>query len=340
MDVLSSLLSKSFSQQVRFRGQALFSIGRVEIVTDTAWDVVARAEGTARYTVSLHREGDELQASCSCPYYQDHGPCKHIWATILQADAKELLRGPSGNGRLKLSEMMPIEEEDEDEFGDDLDEDDDEIDEAEEGEFRLTSPPLSPATGAKKQAAAPPPPPVWKRKLGSLTAPRYEEPVERWPADRRLLYLVNLSATANGDALVLELLTQDKKLNGEWAKPRPVRIPLGLIRHLSDAEDRAILAAILGGRSQYEYGRTQVDSVQQLNEPLCDALLPRLCATGRFGLRAPTGDAWAPLSWDDGEPWEPAFQIRRGNNGWMFEGYFRRGDQTMALNQHRRGGTR
>ena len=29
---------------------------------------------------------------CSCPYFEDHDGCKHIWATLLAADRENLIR--------------------------------------------------------------------------------------------------------------------------------------------------------------------------------------------------------------------------------------------------------
>ena len=38
-------------------------------------------------------ETAKLHVSCSCPYFSPTGdPCKHLWATILMADARGLLQ--------------------------------------------------------------------------------------------------------------------------------------------------------------------------------------------------------------------------------------------------------
>jgi superfamily II DNA or RNA helicase len=60
-------------------------------------------------------------------------------------------------------------------------------------------------------------------------------------------------------------------------------------------------------------------------------LVPRLCATGRCGLRLQNEAEWFPIQWDDGEAWQPAFRVRRDAQQWVFEGLLRRGSETMAL---------
>ena len=60
-----------------------------------AGEVVARVRGTSKYRVRLRMRGSKLLASCSCPYFSPQGePCKHLWATLLLAEARGLLQSP------------------------------------------------------------------------------------------------------------------------------------------------------------------------------------------------------------------------------------------------------
>jgi superfamily II DNA or RNA helicase len=86
---------RNFSDAVRARGQAYFSKGRVTLMSARPNEVVARVRGTAKYRVRVRLRGTKLLASCSCPYFSPQGePCKHLWATLLLADARGFLQTP------------------------------------------------------------------------------------------------------------------------------------------------------------------------------------------------------------------------------------------------------
>ncbi len=89
---IAQKLARDFSDAVRSRGQSYFAKGRVVITGATPGEVVARVRGTNKYRVRLRLRGGKLHAVCNCPYYAPTGePCKHLWATILMADARNLL---------------------------------------------------------------------------------------------------------------------------------------------------------------------------------------------------------------------------------------------------------
>ena len=55
---------------------------------------------------------EQLAVCCTCPYYDEHATCKHIWATILAADTANI--GPRGKGRLGILPMEPEDYDDDD----------------------------------------------------------------------------------------------------------------------------------------------------------------------------------------------------------------------------------
>lgn len=64
-------------------------------MTARAGEVVARVRGTSKYRVRVRLRGSKLLASCTCPYFNPQGePCKHLWATLLLAEARGLLHSP------------------------------------------------------------------------------------------------------------------------------------------------------------------------------------------------------------------------------------------------------
>lgn len=114
MTALYSLLSKSFPPGVRSRGAEVYSLGKVRVISGTAWEVEAKVQGSELYTVRLRLLNNEVHVSCTCPYYEGTGPCKHLWATILHAESAGLLRGDVALSKLVMVEQVAAEEDDDD----------------------------------------------------------------------------------------------------------------------------------------------------------------------------------------------------------------------------------
>jgi len=71
------------------KGQDYFEQGRVHDRIRTGNGLRARVEGTYTYSVTIRERGDDLSATCSCPYRANWGgDCKHIHAVLI-AWAKE-----------------------------------------------------------------------------------------------------------------------------------------------------------------------------------------------------------------------------------------------------------
>ncbi len=322
MIALYSLLSKSFSPKVRARGEELFRRGLVQIVSGTAWEVQAKVQGGERYTVRLRLLNNEVHVSCTCPYYEGTGPCKHLWATILQAQSAALLRGDVALSKLVMIEQVAAKE--------DRNGDAEVSPEDTYHTFSLRKP-------EPKAAPAPRPvvpvPPDWRKKLDGFKPVESDDDADEWPAGRRLLYLIDTAPSHDSSAVTLELAQQDRRVNGEWTKPKANRLRLGAVQRLPDPADREILSMIAGGRYSYASSWVEIDSLARLFSPLAEMLIPRICATGRCGLRLSGEGEWVPLEWDDAGAWQPAFRVRGDKKQWVFEGYLRRGEETMALDE-------
>ena len=92
---IAQKVARNFSDAVRSRGQSYFVKGRVTVMAARPGEVVARVRGTSKYRVRLRMRGSKLLASCTCPYFSPQGePCKHLWATLLLAEARGLLQSP------------------------------------------------------------------------------------------------------------------------------------------------------------------------------------------------------------------------------------------------------
>ncbi len=92
---IAQKVARNFSDAVRSRGQSYFSKGRVSLMSAKPNEVVARVRGTTKYRVRARLRGPRLVTTCSCPYFSPLGePCKHLWATLLLADARGFLQSP------------------------------------------------------------------------------------------------------------------------------------------------------------------------------------------------------------------------------------------------------
>jgi hypothetical protein len=85
------VLSQLIPAAVRRRGADYFVGRRVTLVHADAHRVEARVRGSRTYGVEIDI-GDSAglpSLSCTCPYYDGTGYCKHIWATVLAATVQE-----------------------------------------------------------------------------------------------------------------------------------------------------------------------------------------------------------------------------------------------------------
>jgi hypothetical protein len=75
---------------------------RVKIHMGSPTEVGAMVQGSELYNVSLKWLDGKVKAGCDCPFFEEHGNlCKHIWATILEADERGYLSevvGGCGSG--------------------------------------------------------------------------------------------------------------------------------------------------------------------------------------------------------------------------------------------------
>ena len=80
------------------RGEEYFRQGLVRITSASPDHIIADVKGSHLYQTSLEWNYDsddidlELICACTCPAYENYEePCKHVWALMLTADAKNKL---------------------------------------------------------------------------------------------------------------------------------------------------------------------------------------------------------------------------------------------------------
>lgn len=329
---LAQALSRDVPHASRLRGAAYFSGGAVTAFQPAPYRVAASVQGEERYDVVLEAAGTTIVGSCSCPYFvQQAEACKHIWAVILMCDARHVALLPSG---------APLKD-----VG---------FEAGSPAPAAPTAPPTArgpaaPALAAAPRTAATVPAtrtaaPAWKQALDSIRARTERDPAAQ-PLPGQLLYIVDLAASQNSRSLVLHVMTQDRKKNGDWSGPKPARLLVSAIRRLP-ADDRAILDRLVGARSTYGWawgqGAQEIPSPFHLRGALAIDLFPRMCETTRCRLAAtqnasmrPQDTVLTPLSWDPGSPWHSHVAIRRDDaaGGYAVEGELRRGDERLPLSR-------
>ncbi len=390
----------SVSSSARSRGESYFDQGRVSILHSGGAGLVASVKGTRTYQVTLDLQEKRLTVSCTCPYFTDHlEPCKHVWAAILAADEARAFNVPPG---VWLSVPEEDEVDDFDDFGrlDPLDDMDDLSDEAElDDDFgnaghrthrkmsaamrksvaermkrywaermsgamrggRTTAPPAP-------RPAPPPPPPAWQSFLAGVTDARANLMHPPALLTGELIYVVDLARSVHTGVLALDVMTRERKKNGDWAKPKAAHLRSYQLSQWLDERDREILETAAGASTVYGYGPSSdtmssgygltISSSLMLNLTLQRQLMPRIVATRRCLIRetmagvdantatpvssTPTSSThWrqptiprevlTPVEWDD-RLWELWIEIARADDGgYKVDASFRAGSDRQRL---------
>ena len=329
----------------RERGANYFNRRRVSLGPREEEGIPAIVEGSgdAVYEVRLdwsRAEGDgRLGVYCDCPRFADAFYCKHVWATLVAFDRARFTEPVPGRGPLRLTRLQAAVPEPErkpragepdpiaarlaayDELLD-LDRSDDP---APEETARL---------------------PAWRRQLGTIRSALAEERRTDRPARSErgeACYRINVARCFDLDEMVVDLYRRKPVPDGG---PRPL-LKLDLHQDspsdFPDPADRELLRLFKASpTADYDPNAARFRSGSMRTRGtvpavLYDSLLPKLCATGRFGW---VGDgssdpaAATPLAWDGDEAWRFVLELARddADGGTVrARGLLRRGEQTRPL---------
>src|SRR5262249_20230788 len=144
--------------------------------------------------------------SCSCPFFSEHVQvCKHIWATILTAESRNL---PLADPSVPPAQVQLVPEPLDDELflGDD--------------EFlralvpRASAPRPVAVPARPRPSPVPAPPAPWQQLLDAVTTSAAGRPGElRPPIAGQLIYVLDVDATLASGGLVVEFMARDRKVN-------------------------------------------------------------------------------------------------------------------------------
>ncbi|HEV3330585.1 MAG TPA: DEAD/DEAH box helicase [Bryobacteraceae bacterium] len=316
---LTSALEHDFDLGTRSRGAQYFRTGAVRIdrASDTA--VTAWVQGSRLYEVEIRWDSGELSLRCACPYFESGGPCKHLWATVLAAEAKGHLSAASIRG------FIPVTYD----FGN-------------RGTFHVDEKPgyVTPERHTPRAAppAVPPPPqlPVWRQRLNEIAlTPRRD--AETWPSTRELLYVVDVPSSINRGGLVIRLLAREPKRTGGWKKYTPPRLVRAMVPDLPVPLDRQIMGLLTGAAGDYGWVSSAWHETlavsYRVQHALAATVMPLIASSGRALLQstAYTDEELSPLVWDEAEPWRFELRVSRTGTRSAVSGWLRRGEEEMDL---------
>jgi len=264
-------LAPFFDADARTKGWEYVRNHRVTIRQGSKFAVKAIALGTQEYRVTIRIDGGDLYFYCGCEAFRKNGPCKHLWATAVDAERLGYLTDIRWTSlELTLNEAQGP---------DDL-----------PGEAAL---------------------PNWRLYLRDIDAKAGVTPqrrVEPRPENEQILYFVDpLDTLRNGRAISLQILARTPNLKGGgWNRTYPLRLSLEQLQEMPDpSDDREILLSLAGSRgvlSTYAtYPAEEIYTNYELSPALGLRLLPILCGSGRCFLKSPNSEERSltqPLTWD------------------------------------------
>jgi superfamily II DNA or RNA helicase len=318
---LSRLLASHFSRPVQARGRNYFATGVVKIDETGPRHTSATVRGSEIYKVELDLRNNTLHAHCSCPFANQYlEPCKHIWATVLKTEAQHSMNEVGRHGRVRFK----------------LDVDDTNgVDDEYVGSRAPGANPTQPRGKRRRRRRSP----SWKERFASVREDDLENGMlGTFPASRALLYVVDVPGSLARGGLSLDIMSRDRKKNGEWNRPRVQTILANQLANLPDANDRRILATLFGAGLVNTFGHYGAlghgCNRFALNNPLLEEVLPSIGATGRLAVRvtAPRGEPIG-VTWDDGPAWTFAVEVVLADSGkqYVLTAALRRGEERRSL---------
>jgi superfamily II DNA or RNA helicase len=354
---LEQLSRSSFTGQVTSRGRRYFEQGRVKFTDRSPDRAVARVRGSSgTYVVELDAEWlseGALGATCTCPHFDDGAYCKHIWATILAADAQHVFQGQALPRKLVLVDGEDAEDGWDDEPADESDDEGDaesggdfyqprrsvsgQLCDAGEHDSDLTSIAVFdlPSGRRSRRSGAG----AWRDQLGDALRQAPPPPPVKTSATeaikvREAAFVLDLGQSLHA-GLAIELFYRETKQNGQFGKFKRLHLSRAELAKWEQSPDRALLEELFvahdeaaAGYYGYSYYRSYGS---QLSTPLIvvaprayDALLPKLCASGRFRWMLAAGgdleEQGRVIAWDDGPAWRFRLRVAVEKKRWVIRG--------------------
>jgi superfamily II DNA or RNA helicase len=271
-------LMRRFELDVQGRGEAFAHPDAIQLRETSNELLDGTVQGkTGTYEVRVHAIPGLLRLRCSCPHAVEHGTCKHLWALLRFADREKLLQ-PLLDTAGQLAR-----------FG------------FEQGGGDLEQEETGPAWQQPLREMQ------WQLQLAD--PPGTARAATGLPSDRRLLYLVDLDASAKAESLKVEVGTERKDRDGTWGDVRRYHYSAAAWFNAPEAIDRQIAEMLVGAHE--EEGITGMPAGGFAVRPRAfGTTLRMICDTGRARVRSADRTIDGRLvKWDDGAPWKLQLRV-------------------------------
>ncbi|MBI2826045.1 MAG: hypothetical protein HYX69_15275 [Planctomycetia bacterium] len=194
--------------------------------------------------------------------------------------------------------------------------------------------------------------PDWKRRLVALA----HEPEEDLPflvprrrsssKPRQFWYLLDAERTRDNGRPCIALRQRTIKKDCTPGKLKALKLTRAEIDNLPSAEDRTLLGLLAGNERDLDYGPSVMPYGNYWDLTDCatvaamfDILLPRLCASGRFGWLPDDGltddEQVRLLAWDDGPPRKVTLHVTKSpdRKHWQLDARLERGAAVEELSR-------
>jgi superfamily II DNA or RNA helicase len=283
-----------FPQDIQARGADYYRRGRVSIEGMEGERVAAEVVGKRLYDVLLVVNDRGLSVSCTCPQFQKwRVPCKHMWATVLAADAGGFRPVPCA-----VRSVGPTR-----------------------GGSRLAPVAVPLVRGWQKVLDAVYTPP------GDASAAAW--PARR---EVEYALMVERSRE-QGHAVIALRTRDPRKSGAGWCAPKALRLDVRAVGCLPDPADRDTISALSGAMAEsYWRGAGRVFSEYLLTPHQTRILLPRIVATGRCFVDRPRLKETVALRLDPTtEPWRFVSELVKVSKGYALRGRLQRGEDVREL---------
>lgn len=315
---LAARVASNFGPDILIRGANYAASGRVLVRKADSRNLRATVRGETTYLVAIELVDSHVQVSCNCPHYTRGHFCKHLWASILQAEEKGYLKALVTAPALLERGAAP-----------------DDMGLIGLRSSKTSSGPSRDSSRSEPSQRAEGPSNSWKKILRAIRAgtPGGRRRLTGYGAVK-LLYIANAETILRTGRFTLNVYATHRKKNGSWADPIEKIVRKQDLGELPDLEDQRIFDLLFGAEgSPYS---TSLSSSHRfvLTSSIVVAIMPRLCQTGRFFLQASSQDrAFRPLQWDEGLPWDVRLRLERAPKakGWIVKGCLEREKKTLDL---------
>lgn len=338
--MLANALKGFFDSGSRLRGADYFRMGVVRIESSNDTSLKASVDGTHIYDVNISIRSMTLTGSCTCLRFEDVGACKHIWATLLAADARGLMRNHGKPVKRYVDEVVDT---DEDDYFDDGSFEEEIIPERKASVSTLSR---KRKAKVKKNTET-----EWIKVLDSIQKEINQSATHLsdrniWPLERQIVYLLSTRPAyyqygyqrsgTNGD-LTLEIHYRELKKDGDWSKLRPGYSYFS--QEMIDPVDQAIKQTLPEQKNEYSYyGYSQNSIVVSIKPFRQRSIVEQLCRSGRCFIkvenqRSKQDWTYEPLSWDDGPAWQWRLDIttKPGGKQFLIQPTLRQGNEQADL---------